>query len=388
MNGLRIGFVCTEYPPGPHGGIGRFVKNLAEALVRRGHTIFVLVQGFTEKSQIVNGVCIDSAPAPPSIRPSHLSFLAGHWKFARVIRRWILERQLQLVEIPDWKSPAAFLRQLGKPQIPVIIRCHGSTTAYAQMRGIRVSRLVYTIEKRGLASADHVVCVSRTIRDATEQSRGPLKAPCTIIPNFVSGPFLEAPHRMESDSIVFAGRISHAKGADLLFRELPEILRKNPNVSIHLAGSDTQEGPSHTSLLRHLMSSLSRSEQQRVVHEGWVTQQRLRDLYLQSRCAIFPSAAEAFGLVAIEAMACACPPVVPQASCFTEFVDDGIDGLHFDRSTAGSLASRVTRVLADDELRSAMGSAAREKVMTHYSEGKIVSANLELYTRVIEDWNR
>ncbi len=36
---LRVGFVCHEYPPGPHGGIGTLVQTLARGLAARGHRV-------------------------------------------------------------------------------------------------------------------------------------------------------------------------------------------------------------------------------------------------------------------------------------------------------------------------------------------------------------
>lgn len=383
MKALRLGFVCTEYPPAPHGGIGRFVKDLAEALARRGHEIFVLMPGLQQRTQQINGVRIDSFPLRTSLRQPHLALLLGHRKLAGEIRRWAGERQLQLVEMPDWKSPGSFLGKGGLDGVPIVVRCHGSTSAYAAMRGCRVSRIVHKIEKRGLCKADHVIFVSRAIQRATEEVLGPINVPGSVLPNFVSSPFLEPISATKRSGIVFAGRISLAKGVDLLFRELPEIFRQNPSLELHLAGADTNEAPDRTSLLQHLLSTLPTADQQRIKHHGWLPPEELRDLFLHSRCAIFPSAAEAFGLVGIEAMACECPPIVPAGSCFTEFVDHGVNGLHFDRSQPGSLTEQVRNLLNGDESKSSMGTAGRAKVLDHFSEDVLVPRNLELYREII-----
>ena len=36
---MKLCFVCREYPPGPHGGIGTMTQVLARALVRAGHEV-------------------------------------------------------------------------------------------------------------------------------------------------------------------------------------------------------------------------------------------------------------------------------------------------------------------------------------------------------------
>jgi hypothetical protein len=39
---LELCFICSEYPPGPHGGIGTMTQVLARALVARGHGVRVI----------------------------------------------------------------------------------------------------------------------------------------------------------------------------------------------------------------------------------------------------------------------------------------------------------------------------------------------------------
>jgi glycogen synthase len=41
---MNILFICDEYPPGRHGGIGTVVQLTARALVSQGHN--VVVAGF------------------------------------------------------------------------------------------------------------------------------------------------------------------------------------------------------------------------------------------------------------------------------------------------------------------------------------------------------
>jgi len=39
---MKILFVCNEYPPSPHGGVGTFTKTLAHELAQSGHTISIV----------------------------------------------------------------------------------------------------------------------------------------------------------------------------------------------------------------------------------------------------------------------------------------------------------------------------------------------------------
>ena len=39
---LHLVYLCGEYPPASHGGIGIFTRAMAHAMVARGHTVTVL----------------------------------------------------------------------------------------------------------------------------------------------------------------------------------------------------------------------------------------------------------------------------------------------------------------------------------------------------------
>ena len=39
---MRVAYVCNEYPPRPHGGIGSFVQTLARAVAERGLEVTVV----------------------------------------------------------------------------------------------------------------------------------------------------------------------------------------------------------------------------------------------------------------------------------------------------------------------------------------------------------
>jgi glycosyltransferase involved in cell wall biosynthesis len=71
---------------------------------------------------------------------------------------------------------------------------------------------------------------------------------------------------------------------------------------------------------------------------------------------------EPFGRVLIEAMALGRPLIAPREGGPREIVVDGETGLLVQPRDAGALADAITRLVADPELRRAMGRAARARV--------------------------
>jgi glycosyltransferase involved in cell wall biosynthesis len=75
---------------------------------------------------------------------------------------------------------------------------------------------------------------------------------------------------------------------------------------------------------------------------GYVTDEKLRELYRHSRALIFPGR-EDFGIVPVEAQACGRPVVCFGAGGALETVADGITGVHFKSQTAAALMEAVER---------------------------------------------
>ncbi len=84
----------------------------------------------------------------------------------------------------------------------------------------------------------------------------------------------------------------------------------------------------------------------------------LRDLYLGHSLLIFPSDFEGFGMPPIEGLACGCIPVLrPEVGAAELYAQDGENAI-FMNADPSALASRLSRVLDDEERIQAMRRAA------------------------------
>jgi alpha-1,3-rhamnosyl/mannosyltransferase len=94
---------------------------------------------------------------------------------------------------------------------------------------------------------------------------------------------------------------------------------------------------------------------QRVRLTGYVSDDRLIDLYSGAACFVFPSLAEGFGLPPLEAMACGAPVVASDRAALPEVVGDA--GLLVDPRDPEELAEQLARVLGDDRLSTQLREA-------------------------------
>ena len=85
----------------------------------------------------------------------------------------------------------------------------------------------------------------------------------------------------------------------------------------------------------------------------------LAALYAGALAVVAPSYLEGFGLVPLEAAAHGTPAVVSDLECFAETLGDA--SLRVPVGDAGALADAMLRIAGDDDLRTRLGAAARER---------------------------
>jgi glycosyltransferase involved in cell wall biosynthesis len=91
---------------------------------------------------------------------------------------------------------------------------------------------------------------------------------------------------------------------------------------------------------------------------------------------------EAFGLAALEAMACGVPPVATRIGGVPELIDDGVDGFLAPVGDIAAQAARVVSLLTDDALYQRMSAAARRAAETRYSTSLIIPQYEQYYEQV------
>jgi glycosyltransferase involved in cell wall biosynthesis len=96
-----------------------------------------------------------------------------------------------------------------------------------------------------------------------------------------------------------------------------------------------------------------------------------------------PSSRESFGLVVVEAWACAKPVLAGPAEAMRELVHDGEDGFHVVQD-GHQIAERLGRLLDDPALAREMGCRGRERVETDFAWPLVARRHLDAYRAAAE----
>jgi len=91
----------------------------------------------------------------------------------------------------------------------------------------------------------------------------------------------------------------------------------------------------------------------------WVTSAELEGLYAMTRCVVFPSLYEGFGLPVLEAMARGVPVACSDRSSLPEVAGDA--ALLFDPTDVDAIRTASERLLEDEALRAGLADAGRRR---------------------------
>jgi len=206
-----------------------------------------------------------------------------------------------------------------------------------------------------LALADLVLVPSQFVAKQLVAHGTPMKK-IAMLPYGVNlDAFFPAPARPKSPQMLtclYVGQISHRKG----IRFLLEAARHCADLALRFRLIGPVVSPE---LLRDLPPN--------VVYDGVSLPGGVPEAMRQADLFVLPTIEDACALVVLEAMACALPVVTTTNNGSGELIENGRDGLIVETGDSAALTSAFRRLVAQPDLRNALGAAARQKVQDAHS---------------------
>lgn len=173
---------------------------------------------------------------------------------------------------------------------------------------------------------------------------------------------------------LFVGRLAHQKNVDLLLDALAAMPpARRPRTA--LAGSGPLRGA-----LQARASELGLACDVRFLGE----RRDARELMQAADFLVLPSRDEGLSNVVLEAMAAGRPVLATRVGGNAELVEDGATGLLFDCGDAAALTAALERAVADPAWRTALGDAARARIVDRYSPTVLARETLAVYRQCME----
>jgi N-acetyl-alpha-D-glucosaminyl L-malate synthase BshA len=365
---LSIGVTC--YPT--FGGSGIIATEIGLELARRGHAVhFICTAAPWRFDRAAENVFLHVVEVS-----NYPLFGDGQYALALASKMVEVAQKIRLdlfhVHYAILHATAAYLaRQILGPTAPKLVTTlHGTDITVV---GQTPSFLPVT--RFSIQQSDAVTVPSRYLRGATQELLGPGPQPeLQVIPNFVDTALYQpGPREARPLRVVHNSNFRPLKRVGDVIRIFAEVRRKRECELVLIGdGPDRAEAEKQVRELG-LQESVSFLGQKLQVSE-----------VLQSaRVFLLPSAAEAFGLAALEAMSCGVPVVASNLGGLPEVVEDGASGFLRPLGDIEGMAEAVGRLIDDEALHQKMSSRSRAIALEKFQKGPIVDAYLASYIRVL-----
>lgn len=375
---MRIAQVSPWFSP--HlGGVESHVRSLSRELAARGHEVTVVtsrhdpslsdeerVEGF-RVLRVKPRMILMRTPITPRMRPA-----------LRALSADLVHAHSPPPLAAHYAGNAASERR-----VPYVVTYHCDVELPSALGAFVASIYRRSLGASTLRDAARVVVTTRTY---AATSRAVWRYNPVVIPNAVDGrrfnPEVDGSGIRERLKIsasasvaLLVGRIVPHKGVEHFI----EAARFVPDARFVIAGEGTR-----LEAMRRLAATMGVSD--RVTFLGRVPDAELPQVYAACDVFVLPSVSrlEAFGIVALEAMATGKPVIVADIPGVREIIEAGRDGLLSDPVNPRDLANKILRLLADPDERKAMGARGREKVLASFSIERVTDQIEALYRSVLD----
>ena len=360
---LHIGKFYAPY----RGGMETHLQLLCEEL-QRTIPVRVVVSSATRETTRDSVNAVDVTRLGTALRFAGASFSTG-------MRRRIAEAGDSLVHL-HLPNPTAILAYLASGHRGPLVATYHSDIVRQRVLGTAFAPIL----DRFLRRCDAIIVASPNYIESSPTLQA-FRSRCTVIPFGIDLTPIRAHQSAQSRQIreQFGHRIILAVGRMVGYKGFEYLVEAMSSIEGHLLLIGT--GPLRIPLEAQV-ASLGIGN--RVTMLGEVDD--VAPYHEAADVFALPSVtrAEAFGLVQLEAMASGTPVVntaldsgVPYVSVHDE------TGLTVPPRDARALADAVNRLLNDAELRTRLGTAARQRVEQHFSTNAMVTTTLRLYDSIL-----
>lgn len=333
-----------------HSTVSEYYLTVANELVMKGHKVYVLTDKqeahpfFVDKRIVIRKW--------PSTRPTRFKDFLFAWRFFLAVRPQVVVSMFSSVNVSLLASLFAGVKRR-------IVWIHTISTAFQN------DKLLLKRRAKLLKLATDIVANSEANREDLEVHFRVRPEKITVLQNALSDPKTQSASR--PNVIFYAGRLLPEKGVDLLLSAMPEVIRQIPEARLEIAGGRLGFGK-----IKHYSEQCAQlGISDHVTFLGSLRRDLLLERFAAAYVTVFPSAAEGFGLVAIESFAAATPVIGADNTSIPEIIRDGKDGLLFETGNRDDLAQKIISLLKNPSLRQQMSVTCRQRFLDTFNTDSV-----------------
>jgi D-inositol-3-phosphate glycosyltransferase len=370
------------------GGQNVHVAALASALVSRGHEVVVYTRRdsprLAQRVEMGAGLAVEHLEAGPAAPIPKDDLLAYVPDLAADLAPRLAAFSPAVVHAHFWMSGMAGIDAARGLDIPVVQTFHALGSVKRRMQGSSDTSPAVRIDHERAVARE----VDRVIASCTDEARelvvqGASFARIDVVPSGVDcklfRPIGPVARRTRARRLLAIGRLVPRKGVDDVIAALQWLSDTELVVAGGPTVSEIGEDPEAIRLMQ-LAEDCGVADRVHLV--GQVPHARLPALIRSADLVVCLPWYEPFGIVPLEAMACGVPIVGSAVGGLLDTVIDGVTGVLLHPRQPERAAAAIRDLLADDQLRQAMGVAGRERARG-YTWMRVARSTERTYLRSI-----
>jgi glycosyltransferase involved in cell wall biosynthesis len=322
----------------------RYAADADETLAYAGTMADQVMRSWAARVRFVRFLAAMRAAARAAVRDWHPDVVHVHWWFPGGLATW------------PWRGGA-------RP--PLVVTSHGTDLFLADRKAS-----LRWLARRVLPDADAVTVISTPLV-ARARALGVDAARLTVCPMPVRDADGAPPPRAPvAGRLLFLGRLTARKGADVAVRALATLRETHPHATLRIVG-DGPERPALEGLVQALGLAGS------VTFAGRVSTSAVAAEYAAAEAFVMPARTdwkgeqEGFGLVLVEALRARCPVVATRSGGIPDVIRDGETGRLVPEDDPAALAAALRELLDAPAEAARLGAAGHDDVATRFAADAI-----------------
>ena len=365
---MRILHITGEFPPYFMGGLGTYVYEISRGLFSRGHEIDVLLIKGSDRAY-KKELVPESGDINVIVRDfdakSFSKFSDGVFSVDDIENEFDalegISKRPDVVHIHDWYGVLWGSVIKRHYNVPTIMTAHLPLRSGFTYTGHPISiKVKMRLEALGFRFADVISVPSNFIARVLMNEYNVPTEKIRVIPNGVDTQYFspqESKNKKEK-VVLSVSRITEQKGVGYLPELVQRVTSEIPSTKFLIVGDGAV-----LSSLERMINSLSISDN--VEFLGFISRDRLLEMYRLSDVFVSTSIYEPFGLVILEAMASGKPVAAFSLGGIKEIVRDNIDGFLVPPCRIDLLSESIVKLLSNHQLRSECGNNARKRALEY-----------------------
>ncbi|RCS27057.1 glycosyltransferase family 1 protein [Polaribacter sp. WD7] len=383
---MHIAFLTSEFPHksiNHSAGIGTSIYNICFGLLELGAKVSLIVYNQKNKEKETHYYKGLEIHIIKNKKHKYFGWYLNRKYIQKEVNDIVHENKIDIIEAPDWTGITAFM----KFSVPLVIRMHGSDAFFCRLENRKQKKKNYLFEKLALNKANGLIAVSEFVAENTNEIFK-LNKKIKVIPNGVAlKNFVNnKPFDFKKYQILYFGTIIRKKGLLELAHIFNQVCKYNPKAKLILIGKDDYDKKTNSKSTFSLMKNIFSPEAfTQVTYLGKKTYQELKKYILESHICVFPSLAESFGMVTIEAMALQKAVVSSNYKWAQEIINHKENGILEDPKNHKKFSQEIVNLLSDENFSQEIGKKARLKVEEKFDIFKISKVNIDFYKTIIHN---